>query len=92
VTFATYDEWAEAVDDLAAEDALWALRRMARHLSPYRLDACAVAEPAAALAHASDLLTPERRSWCETVTSKRFIPDEIAPERREVILRAEGRA
>jgi hypothetical protein len=93
VTFATDAEWAETVDDLAADDPLWALRRMADCLTPERLDACALAEPAAALVHAYDLLTPERRAWCEAITGKaRFVPDRLEPERRKLIARREGRA
>jgi hypothetical protein len=86
MTWATYLEWAEAVDDLAADDPLWALRTFAARLTPERLDACALAEPAAAIVH------PERRAWClEQAGELRFLPDRLEPERREAIRRREGR-
>ena len=62
--FATHYEAMERLDDWAADNPLEPLREYAEYLSAYRLDACAVAEPAAALIHADHLLTPERRAWC----------------------------
>jgi hypothetical protein len=92
--FATAADVREAIDDAAADDPLMALREMAELLSPYRLDCCAVAEPAAALIHAYDLLTSERRAWCAEAAKRddlqRFVPDRLEPERRIVIARARG--
>jgi hypothetical protein len=94
MTWASYQEALECLDDFAAERPLEALRRgYAKYLSHYRLDACATAEPAAALVHAYDRLSPERRAWCLTQTGDlRFVPDHLEPERREAIRRREGRA
>jgi hypothetical protein len=84
--FATYYKAMERLDDWAADNSLEALREIPDLLTEYRLDACALAEPAAALIHAYDLLTPERRAYCEAaarqVGLKRYIPDRLAPERR----------
>jgi hypothetical protein len=56
----------------------------------------ALAEPAAALIYASELLTSERRAWCEREAAKtelhRFVPDRLAPERRLALAIARGRA
>jgi hypothetical protein len=97
MTWATLDELDEWIDDWAAEHPLQALREgFAGYLSAYRLDACATAEPIAALVHAYDLLTPERRAWCLARARDddlaRFIPDRIAPERRAAIRRREGQS
>jgi hypothetical protein len=93
MTFATLQEAIERLDDWAAEHPLDALRQYAEYLSEYRLDACATAEPAAALVHAYDRLTPERRRSCEAITGKiRYFPDRLEPERREALRQAEGRA
>jgi hypothetical protein len=92
-TFATIAEALETLDDLAADDPLEVFRRgWARYLSAYRLDVCATAEPAAALIHAADLLTPERGAWCEARSADitRFIPDYLEPERRAAIARRGG--
>ena len=52
MSFATTQEVDEFIDDWAADDPLGALRQIPEWLSDYRLDACAVAEPAAALLYA----------------------------------------
>jgi hypothetical protein len=83
----TRQEAFELIDEWAAEDPLDALREgLAECLSQYRLDAVAMAEPAAALVYCHDLLTPERRAWCMTAARaddlKRYFPDRLAPERR----------
>jgi hypothetical protein len=77
----------EQIDDLAAENPLWALRRVPQWLSSFRLDACAMAEPAAALMHAEHLLTPERRAWClsQAPELRRYVPDRLEPERRKAL-------
>ena len=54
----------EILDNWAADNPLPALREIANWLTPYRLNACALAEPAAALVHAFDLLTEEQRPGC----------------------------
>ena len=92
--FLSRNEYLEEVDDAAADGPLWALRTIPDHLSAYRLDACALAEPLAALTSAYDLLTDERRAACEAACpakSVRYIPDHYAPERMQVLRRAEGR-
>jgi hypothetical protein len=89
MTFATLDAALEALDNFAADDPLTALREYADCLSEYRLDMCAIAEPAAAMVHAWDLLTPERQVACleaaQAADLQRFIPDRLAPERRKAI-------
>jgi hypothetical protein len=60
----TREEALELLDDMAADDPLTALREYPECLSPYRLDACATAEPEAALIHVYDRLTPERQAYC----------------------------
>jgi hypothetical protein len=96
MTWATVQEALDWLDDFAAELPLEALREYADYLSEYRFDACATAEPAAALIHAYHLLTPERRVVCaaaaRSVDLKRFIPDRLAQERREALRRLEGRS
>jgi hypothetical protein len=96
MTWATVQEALDWLGDFAAERPLEALREYAGYLSEYRLDACATAEPAAALIHAYHLLTPERRVLCaaaaRSVNLKRFIPDRLAQERREALRRREGRS
>ena len=90
MSFATYKEWAEALDDCAAENPLWALRSMAKYLSAYRLDLCAIAEPAAAMVHAWDFLSSERQALCvEAVRATdlaRYVPDRLAQERKALEL------
>jgi hypothetical protein len=96
MTWATVQEALDWLDDRAAEHPREALRQYPEYLSAYRLDACATAEPAAALVHAYDLLTPERRAACAAaardVGLKRFIPDRLELERREALRRLEGRS
>jgi hypothetical protein len=96
MTWATAEEALEWLDDWAAENPLDALREYAEYVSPYRLDACATAEPAAALIHAYHLVTPERRVLCaagaRSVDLKRFMPDRLAQERREALRRLGGRS
>jgi hypothetical protein len=92
MSWASIQEALDWLDDFAAEHPLEALRAgYAKHLSPYRLDACAIAEPATALIHAYHLLTPERRAACAEAARaadlRRFIPDRLEPERREVLRR-----
>jgi hypothetical protein len=91
----TLEEALWILDDWAADNPLEALRAgYAEHLSEYRLDACATAEPAAALVHAYNLLTPERQAWCAEAARhaglQRFVPDRLAPERRKAIAIARG--
>jgi hypothetical protein len=87
MTFATYQEWEEALDNYAAEYPLDALREgFAEDLSEFRLDACAIVEPLAALIYAAELLTPERRAICTATVEQdgsiaRYVPDRHAPER-----------
>jgi hypothetical protein len=92
--FAIPDEAIEWLDNWAADHPLEALRQHAEYLSPYRLDACATAEPAAALIHAYHRLTPGRRAGCAGAARhadlKRFIPDRLEQERREALRRLEG--
>jgi hypothetical protein len=94
LAFATCQHALEALDDWSADHPLEALREYAECLSPSRLDACATAEPAAALIHADRLLTPERRAWCAKAAQQsalqRFVPDRLVLERRIVIARARG--
>jgi hypothetical protein len=82
MSWATIEEALEWLDNWVAENPLDSLREYAEHLSPYRLDACATAEPAAALIHAYHLLTPERRVLCAAAASsvdlKRLIADRLA--------------
>jgi hypothetical protein len=89
MTIVTRQQALEALDNWAAEDPLDALRSYPEYLTPYRLDACAIAEPAAAMVHAWHLLTPERQAYCieaaREVDLHRFIPDRLAPERRKAI-------
>ena len=87
MTFATWQEALERLDDWAADHPLEALRDYGEWLSPYRLDVCATAEPAAALVHAYDRLTPERRAACERAGAalRHFVPDRLEPERRIVL-------
>jgi hypothetical protein len=96
MTFATYEEAMEVVDDWATDNPLEALREYAEWLTPYRLDACATAEPAAALLYAHDLLTPERRAACEAAAPlssvARYVPDRLSAERRRAKALLEGRA
>jgi hypothetical protein len=93
-TCATLGQLLELIDDLAADDPLWALRELPEYLSPYRLDCCATAEPEAALLYAEDLLTPERRAACEAASAItrtcRFFPDRLGPERLKALLRSRG--
>jgi hypothetical protein len=94
MTFATLEEALECLDDWAADNPLEALREFAECLSDYRLDACALAEPAAALIYAYDRLMPERQRWCieaaRQADLQRFIPDRLIRERRIAIARARG--
>jgi hypothetical protein len=94
MTWATVQEALDWLDDFAAEHPLEALREYADYLSEYRLDACAAAEPAAALIHAYHRLTPGRSAACAEAARdadlKRFIPDRLEPERREALRRLEG--
>jgi hypothetical protein len=94
MTWATYQEAREWLDDWCADHPLEALREYSEYLSPYRLDACATVEPAAALVHAADRLTPERRAWCESAAAdlRRFVPDRLEVERRAALRLREGRA
>ena len=89
MTFVTYEEAMERLDDWAADHPLEALREFAEYLSDYRLDCCATVEPAAALLYADHLLTPERREACEQAggiaSLHRFVPDRYEPERRQVL-------
>jgi hypothetical protein len=77
------------LDDYAANHPLEALREFAEWLKPWRLDACAICEPAAALLYAEHLLTPNRLSYCleaaKTAGLDRFVPDRLERERREAI-------
>jgi hypothetical protein len=77
------------IDDYAADYPLEALRQFAEWLKPWRLDACATCEPAAALLYAEHLLTPDRRSYCieaaKAAGLNRFVPDRLERERREAI-------
>jgi hypothetical protein len=90
----TEQEALDAFDDYAAEYPLEALREFAIYLDDYRLDACATAEPAAALIHAFDLLTPHRRAACGEAAClanlQRFMPDRLVLERRRAIALARG--
>ncbi len=87
MTWVTYQEWAEAVDDLAADDPLGMLREgLAEYVTAHRLDAMAFAEPEAAHAYAADLLTPEQIARCEALARTRpggfrYVPDRLAKER-----------
>jgi hypothetical protein len=97
MTWATYEEAQECLDDFAAEHPLEALRRVfAECLTPYRLDAVATAEPAAAQLYAYDWLTPEcraaRAAAARDADLKRFIPDRLELERRVALRRREGRS
>jgi hypothetical protein len=78
-----------AIDDFGADYPLEALRSFAAWLKPWRLDACAICEPAAALLYADHLLTPQRRAYCTEAAKAagldRFIPDHLERERREAI-------
>jgi hypothetical protein len=89
--FVTYEHAMETLDDWAADHPLEALREYAEYLPDYRLDACATAEPAAALVHAFGLLTDERRAWCleqaRGTDLNRFVPDRLEHERRLVLRR-----
>jgi hypothetical protein len=89
MTIVTRQQALEMLDNWAAEDPLDALRNYAECLSEYRIDMCAIAEPAAAIVHAWDLLTPERQRYCieaaREIDLKRFIPDRLAPERRKAL-------
>jgi hypothetical protein len=82
----------EVLDDVAADDPLHALREFPPWLSGHRLDACALAEPAAALLYAFDLLTPERRTWCAAARGdlKHFVPDRLELERRRALGLGDG--
>jgi hypothetical protein len=81
MTFITRQELDQAIDNWAADDPLGALREgIAEYMTPYRLDACAAAEPLTALVYAGDLLTPERAASCLAAaeadgTLKRYVPD-----------------
>jgi hypothetical protein len=95
VTWATRQEAFDAIDDRAADHPLEALRDYAEYLSAYRLDACATAESLAALIHAWDLLTPERREACTEASPlhrTKYVPNRLAFERLTARLRKEGRA
>jgi hypothetical protein len=89
MSIVTREQALEILDNYAADDPLEALRNYAECLSEYRIDMCAIAEPAAAIAHAWDLLTPERQAYCieaaRTVDLNRYIPDRLAPERPKAI-------
>jgi ParB-like chromosome segregation protein Spo0J len=74
-----------------------AMRRGWAHwLYPWRVDACAVYEPAAALVYAYDRLTPERHARCMADIGhrdqRRFVPDRLRQERLAIQRRLEGRA
>jgi hypothetical protein len=90
----TPGEAREILDNVAADDPLTALREFPDLLDPYRLSACALAEPAAALAYAHDLLTPEQRIACDEAVRERgllrYVPDRLAAERRRLIAMARG--
>ena len=92
----TKQEALEMLDNFAADNPLEALREFADLMTPYRLDACAIYEPEAALVLAHDLLTPERRAECAAAAAKselqRFVPDRLAAERRLAIAIARGTA
>jgi hypothetical protein len=79
----------ELIDNWAADDPLTALREHPDLLSEYRVDMCAISEPAAALVHALDLITPARQAYCietaRTADLFRYVPDRLAPERRKAI-------
>jgi len=76
-------------DDWCADHPLEALRHYPNLMTCYRVDACALVEPAAALMYAAHRLTPERRAWCEAAAGElRFFPDRLEPERREACRRS----
>ena len=84
--FATRQQALEWLDDYAAEHPLAALREdYAEYCSAHRIDAMALAEPAAALVYAFEHLTPERREWCAREAQVRnmatYVPDRLAKER-----------
>jgi hypothetical protein len=87
MTFATRQQFDEAVDDWASDEPLGALREgLAALMTDYRLDACAVAEPLAALIYAGDLISPERARACMAAaeadgTLRSYVPDSRAKER-----------
>jgi hypothetical protein len=91
MSWATWQEALDALDDWAADHPLEALRQYAEYLPEYRLDACAAAEPLAALIHAYDRLGPERRRQCEQQCGRhvRYVPDRL---RLEALRRASGRS
>jgi hypothetical protein len=94
MTFATREEALELLDNFAADDPLTALREYADCLSEYRLDMCAIAEPAAALVHCYNLLTPARQAYCieaaRAADLTRYVPDRLGPERRKAIEMVRG--
>jgi hypothetical protein len=87
MTFITIQQLDEAIDKWAAEQPLGALREgMAEYMTAYRLNACAVVEPLAALIYAGDLLTPERQAACFAAAEadgslRNYVPDARAKER-----------
>jgi hypothetical protein len=89
MTIVTRQQALEALDNWGADDPLDALRNYPEYLSDYRLDMCAIAEPAAALVHAWDMLTPSRQAYCieaaRAADLTRYVPDRLALERRKAI-------
>lgn len=83
----TYQQALEQIDDYAADEPLDALRSgYAEYLTEHRLEACALAEPLAAMLYAGDRLTAERYAWCLAEVErdgslKRYVPDQRAQER-----------
>jgi hypothetical protein len=94
MSIVTREQALEILDNFAADDPLTALREYADCLTEYRLDMCAIAEPAAALVHAWDLLTTTRQAYCveaaRAADLTRYVPDRIAPERRKAIEMVRG--
>jgi hypothetical protein len=80
--------WEETI----CEYGSWILRHAAERLTPERLDACAAAEPWAALAYAAERLTPERLDACATAypaTALRYAAEWLTPERLDACAAAE---
>jgi hypothetical protein len=90
----TQQQALEILDDWATENPLDALLNYGDCLSAFRLNACALAEPAAALAYAYDLLGLEQIARCQAAVisagMNRFVLDSRAAERRALIARARG--